>query len=347
MTVRNPSFPHPMQMGFRKHLGAQMASFILTETIQYYRESSTDIYIAFLDNEKAFDRVWLDGLLFKLSKIGITGKPWRILRNMYYNMYSCVSYAGHKSPPFKVLQGVGQGRVLSAWLFLVYINDLLTELENSRCGLKLPGINIPGLLLADDTTLLATTPRSLQNALNTVSSYAKTWRLMYNASKSNVIIFTTKRKIHTQHRYYLNVDTIPVCDSVIYAGIMLTCTNSSKELAERACDKMRKTVAANYKLGLKYGGLNPMSCSTIWTRVILPSALFGCESWGALLRGKDIADLEITQRKFCRKIQGLDRNSPTPITCASMNITDIESYIDKSSLLLFGKLCSMDCDYGL
>ena len=73
MTVRNPSFPHPMRMGFRKHLGAQMASFILTETIQYYRESSTDIYTAFLDNEKAFDRVWLDGLLFKLSKIGITG----------------------------------------------------------------------------------------------------------------------------------------------------------------------------------------------------------------------------------------------------------------------------------
>jgi hypothetical protein len=96
-----------MQMGFRKHLGAQMASFILTETIQYYRESSTDIYTAFLDNEKAFDRVWLDGLLFKLSKIGITGKPWRILRNMYYNMYSFVSYAGHKSPPFKVLQHPG------------------------------------------------------------------------------------------------------------------------------------------------------------------------------------------------------------------------------------------------
>jgi hypothetical protein len=107
MTVRNPSFPHPMRMGFRKHLGAQMASFILTETIQYYRESSTDIYTAFLDNEKAFDRVWLDGLLFKLSKIGITGKPWRILRNMYYNMYSCVSYAGHKSPPFKVIQHPG------------------------------------------------------------------------------------------------------------------------------------------------------------------------------------------------------------------------------------------------
>ena len=130
---KNVNFPHPFQFGFRKGTGAETAVLTVMEAICYYNERNSPVYCAFLDNEKAFDRVWLDGLFYKLYNLGITGKLWRILRSSYSSMYSCVSYAEYKSDMFHVKQGVGQGRVISAWLFTLYINELLNQLNNAGC----------------------------------------------------------------------------------------------------------------------------------------------------------------------------------------------------------------------
>ncbi|VDI57862.1 Hypothetical predicted protein [Mytilus galloprovincialis] len=66
--------PHPLQFGFVKEHGAIPAIYTLKEAIHYYLERNSIVYAIFLDNEKAFDRVWQDGLLYKLNQIGIQDK---------------------------------------------------------------------------------------------------------------------------------------------------------------------------------------------------------------------------------------------------------------------------------
>ena len=95
--------------------------------------------------------------MYKIFKLGFNGKIWRLICDSFCNVSCCVLYGGTKSEEYPVLQGVGQGRVLSAWFFLVMINDLAVELDHLRDGIMVSNLHIPCILLADDTLLLAAT----------------------------------------------------------------------------------------------------------------------------------------------------------------------------------------------
>ena len=164
------TFPHKLQMGFVKGRGATTAAFCLEGCIDYYRKRKSPVYTCFLDNEKAFDNVWQNGLLYKLHNLGIKGRIWRLILNSYTDSTVCISLEGHNSDPISVQKGVGQGRVMSAWMFLVYIDELTYLLQASNSGITVNSYNIPAILLADDTTLLA---------LDIVYLYASRWRLKY------------------------------------------------------------------------------------------------------------------------------------------------------------------------
>lgn len=91
----------------------------------------------------------------------LTKLSGKFLENWYYDSKCFVPFAGVNSELFKISQGVGQGRVLSAFIFLVYIDDLLYELCASTSGKLMGSLHIPGILLADDTALISNSPRSL------------------------------------------------------------------------------------------------------------------------------------------------------------------------------------------
>ncbi|XP_048744007.2 uncharacterized protein LOC125657478 [Ostrea edulis] len=71
LTEKRILFPHPLQFGFRNDHGAIPACYVLKEAIGYYVSRGSPVFCAFLDNEKAFDRIWHNGLLFKLHTLGI------------------------------------------------------------------------------------------------------------------------------------------------------------------------------------------------------------------------------------------------------------------------------------
>ena len=121
-------FPNPSQCAYQKHISALHASFILQETINYNVEKGSKVYTCLLDTSKAFDVVWFNGLFYKLYKFGIRGNMWRLLRDAYNGMLSSVLYRGFHSRWFSVKQSERQGGVLSPWLYLLYLDDMLNEL---------------------------------------------------------------------------------------------------------------------------------------------------------------------------------------------------------------------------
>ena len=56
-------------------------------------------------------------------------------------------------------------------------NDWLFDLCSTKNGLFLDDLHIASILLTDDTALVSTSPKSLQNMLNIVEKYAYKWRL--------------------------------------------------------------------------------------------------------------------------------------------------------------------------
>ena len=63
-------------------------------------------YAFFLDVCKAYDSVWSDGLWIKLWDMGVKGRMWRVIKDMYG---SAILLEGEKSATFRVEQGVAQG----------------------------------------------------------------------------------------------------------------------------------------------------------------------------------------------------------------------------------------------
>ena len=89
-----------------------------------------------MDIQKAFGRMWHNGLFVKLYELGIRSKLLGNIIDLHTNMKSCVLYKGHKSIYFYILQGSRPGEVLSPFIFSCYDDDLLEQLKSAMPDLK-------------------------------------------------------------------------------------------------------------------------------------------------------------------------------------------------------------------
>jgi hypothetical protein len=123
------AFPNRQQNAYQKCKGALTASFNLPEGIYQNNELNSFVYVCMLDTKQAIDTVWLDNVFYKMIKLGVTCKIWTLLVDAHTNMSSCVASNGLQSTFFPVRQGIRQGGTISTWLYKLFIDDLINELE--------------------------------------------------------------------------------------------------------------------------------------------------------------------------------------------------------------------------
>ena len=100
------------QSGFRPNANDSFKSQLLSIVHVYSLfdcHPSLEVRGIFLDISKAFDRVWHEGLLYKIKSIGISGTPLKLIKSFLSGRYQRVPLNGGQASSWSpVLAGVPQ-----------------------------------------------------------------------------------------------------------------------------------------------------------------------------------------------------------------------------------------------
>ena len=190
----------------------------ITSNIFYSFEEYDETRAVFLDISKAFDKVWHEGVLYKLKCNGISGNLLEFIKHYLQNRHQRVILNGTKSDWKKIYAGVPQGSVLGPLLFLVYINDLTDNISSQM------------RLFADDSSLFTRiegvdqTHEKLVKDLKTVTTWAHQWKMVFNPDMSEQaieLIFSVKRKKPKHPNLVLNDVPVARQEHTKHLGVYL------------------------------------------------------------------------------------------------------------------------------
>ena len=245
---------------------------------------------------QAFDKVWHDGLLYKIKHI--LPLYFDLMRSHLRDRTFHTSVKDHTSITFPITAGVPQGSVLGPILYVLCTSDL----PKTNCTTT--GI------IADDTSILAahndphTATQYLQYHLDLLQEWLHKWIIKINATESVQITFTL-RKGQCPPVSITNTE-LPVGNTIKYLGIHLDQKLNWKEHIIRKPKQVKLKVKDLYWL---IGRKSPLLLENklfLYKTIIKPIWIYGIEIWGCASKSSK-AILQKTQSTTLRMMTDAPR----------------------------------------
>lgn len=283
------------QFGFRPNHSAVQQAFRITELISNGFINRDHTAALFLDVEKAFDKVWHQGLIHKLILMKIKKPIIKIIQSFLENRICRVRIRQELSRPRQINAGVPQGSVLGPILYTLFTsdcpNDSCTELA----------------LFADDTVQTATsrnpelTINKLQQAIDNLHDWFRKWKIKVNADKCQAVFYSRSNTAPPDHLYVENL-RIPWTNEAKYLGITIDKKLTWTKHVSITNGKGRGLVLKLRPL-LKSQQLNTKTKLLLYNSLILPVITYGAPVWGYTCK-TNLNKIQVVQNKTLRTILG-------------------------------------------
>ncbi|GFT28704.1 probable RNA-directed DNA polymerase from transposon X-element [Trichonephila clavipes] len=263
---------NPNQYGFTNKLSTLHPLLRLTEHISDGFQKRKSTGAVFLDIQKAFDRVWINGLTFKLISYNLPPLLIHLIHSYLTNRSFKIRINETLSNEHSVCAGCPQGSLLGPLLFNLYINDIPDY--------SLTKIN----LYADDTAIHATYKKlsTISFAINKhllhLQNFYDKWKISINVEKSTAIIFTKKHSLPPPIIMYNK--QIPWPQEAKYLGIIFDTHLTWKEHIHYTRDKFRKIMFKLYPLIGRNSHLSIENKVLLYTAVMRPILAYASPVWG-------------------------------------------------------------------
>ncbi|KAI8427072.1 hypothetical protein MSG28_014711 [Choristoneura fumiferana] len=263
------------QAGFRSGRTCTDHTNTLRILIESCVEWRAELFLAFVDFEKAFDSVQWSALWSCLRQRGIPSKYIGIIQSLYNGSICKVVHDQVLGEPIPVTAGVKQGCLLSPLLFIILLDDVMRKVTQTPRGIPWnKGSHLEDLDYADDIVLISSSLTALQMKLNSLREEAQDKGLRINAGK------TVEMRVQSFENRPIRLNGTPLESVAKFTYLGSTVTNSGGS-NDDVDARIRKAKGA-------FAQLKPVWDSNVLTRRIKVSLfdsivksvlLFGCETW--------------------------------------------------------------------
>mgnify|MGYP002716494189 CR=1 FL=1 len=214
MYVEQNDLLPPEQFGFRKGYGTDVQLLRIIDFISTKFSRKLSVLGLFLDAEKAYDKIWHNGLLYKMLQMKIPMYLIVIIQSFLSNRTFQIKQEHSLSSTRRIMAGVPQGAVLSPILFNLYVADI------PRTPYTLLSMFADDIAIFSNNKNLNIAYYYMKIHINLLEKWTVKWRMKINTNKSAIVPFTWKRKLSSRHVYF-NGQQIPIQNSTKYLGIIM------------------------------------------------------------------------------------------------------------------------------
>ena len=284
---------NPNQHGFvkRKSCVTQLNNITYLWSKILDRHEPSIIDALFLDMSKAFDKMPIDILLYKIAtNFNIRGCVWKWISSYLTGRKQRVCFRGVASTSRPVTSGIPQGSCLGPILFNMFVNDVNLNVL-STC-----------ILFADDIVLYrhrrsANDIVTLQRDIDSLCIWANDNKMKFNVKKTKLMHITRKRS-YFKPAYQLNGEIIETVDVHKYLGVHIDSKLSWKYQIDNVIARANRMVGFIFSVA---GTCSPDAISCLYKALVLPILQYGLPAWAPRTAG-NIDRIEKVQRRVSRRI---------------------------------------------
>ena len=297
---------------------------ILKDTIQHIRNQRKTAYVIVLEVTKAYDKAWIDAILYMANKNGVETKIWNIIRNLNEKLTASIKTKYGLTRTINITDSLRQGGVLSVILYALLMDEINKTIANSdsKPVLKNNANETGCLLWVDDVVLIADNPQDAQKLLDITNKVASTYHIEFGMEKSKVLKIGKKGTSPPLRLGHLNLE---YTEKYKYLGETLNTNNSMKN----HITTIRSKTEAAYQTILtvaKNPSFQNIELQTIWKLLetcIQPIITYACETWNPTKQ--EVKEINRIQESIIKRILMTPVTTPTDAIYVETGITSIET----------------------
>ena len=287
-------------------------------------------YMIFLDVQKAYDKAWLDAILYALYRNGVGKKNLEIIRKLNTGLTAQIQTKYGLTRKITIRDSIRQGGVLSVIEYATLMDEITKEINKNDMGLELRnGEKLRDLLWMDDVLLIHENAKEVQKMLDITNHIALKNHIEFGAPKCKIVKLGRGPKTHIN----LNDVILEEVPAYKYLGNMI---NNKGNLEAQIETLKGKIHAATQEIMVETGNkeFHGIRMEAVWQLLeatIIPIITYGSEAWEPTK--KESEQLETIFNKALKTILHLPQQTPTNILLAETGNIPIELIIKKKKLM--------------
>ena len=310
---------------------------ILKELVNICKAEKKEAILIYLDVTKAYDKAWLDAIMYVLHKQGINSRLWLLVKKLNSNLKTTVLTKHGPTRQITIKDRIRQGGIISVILYALMMDEINKELMEAGKGITVPNTDckIPSLLWMDDVVLIENEVEKSQELLNITDHTSKKYHVEFGMPKTKHLR-TSKKENKIELK--LGQQEIEETEKYTYLGEVNNKLMNLKDqikLIEGKVEAAYQTLLAVAE-DREFKGIQ-MQC--IWKLIntcIVPMITYASETWEP--NKQEMKKLNQLLDKILRRVLMTPDATPRQALYIETGLLDIETVIDKKRLCMMARL---------